>query len=82
MAERFTEFQPDEIEGIYNEFRAKMLADIFAVFGARPQPRRALAYRGGQFVSLPIDDNGNVIEPPPRCPKCGPFLLCHEHMPF
>lgn len=39
----------------------------------------ALAYRSGQFVSLPIDDNGNVVEPSPRCPHCGPILCCPKH---
>ena len=48
---------------------------------AKPRPT-VLAYRGGQFVSLPIDDVGNVIEPAPKCPNCGPVLWCSKHSPF
>lgn len=40
----------------------------------------ALRYVGGRFESVEIDDNGLIIEPPRRCPKCGPVLLCAEHM--
>lgn len=64
------------------QIASRIEADMVEAFGAKPLPRTTLAYRSGQFVSLPIDDNGKVIEPPARCPKCGPVLLCPDHMPI
>lgn len=67
---------------LIQHFQDKIAANMLAAFGAKSQPRTALAYRGGQFVSLTIDDNGNVIEPPTQCPHCGPILLCPRHAAF
>ncbi len=44
------------------------------------RPQTALRYRWGRFESVELDDAGNVIEPPRPCYKCGPVLLCAEHM--
>lgn len=42
------------------------------------QRETTLAYRGGAFVSLEIDDAGNIIDP---CQKCGTWgLLCSDCM--
>jgi hypothetical protein len=64
------------------ELRERIERQIWEAFGFRKPRPTALAYRGGQFVVLEIDAAGNVIEPPPRCPKCGPILLCPEHSGF
>ncbi len=63
------------------ELREKMERQIWEAF-CPPARRRqtALACRGGAFVSLEVGDDGKVIEPPKPCPKCGPVLLCAEHM--
>jgi hypothetical protein len=62
------------------ELREYLERQILEAFCPPRQRPTALAYRGGAFVTLQTDAAGNVIEPPPRCPKCGPFLLCSEHM--
>ena len=36
----------------------------------------ALTFRYGRFETVPIDDNGKIIEP---CRKCGPVLACSDH---
>ena len=73
-------FSPEyaaELTAKWNE-----LAERVMLGGApKPQPT-ALAYRGDQFVSLPIDDAGNVTEPAPKCQNCGPVLWCSKHSPF
>ena len=71
----------DEAAKIMNDLVDKMMAE--AIMGP-PTPNRptVLRYVGGRFESREIDDNGEIIEPPPRCPKCGPVLLCADHMPF
>lgn len=64
---------------------AKKLEDLFmaAVLGSpKKQPQTALRVRGRSFETVELDDDGNVIEPPPRCWKCGPVLLCSEHFVF
>jgi len=53
----------------------RLVAKAFGV--PTKQPQKAIAYRGGGFVSLDLDDAGNVIEP---CRKCGPVLLCSDCM--
>lgn len=61
------------------EARERLERQILETFGFPKLRPTALAYRGGRFVTLDIDAAGNVIEPPPRCQKCGPFLLCSDH---
>ncbi len=55
---------------------------ISETIGGPPKVNKltALRYAGGRFESVEIDDNGLIIEPPPRCWKCGPVLVCAEHM--
>ncbi len=57
----------------------KIEADLFdTICGGYRKPRdRCLALHRGEFISVEIDDAGNPIMP---CPKCGPVLLCAEHM--
>ena len=44
------------------------------------QHQTALRYRFGRFESVHIDPNTNqVIEPPARCPRCGPVIACSRH---
>lgn len=77
----FTEFPPNKLGRVFNDMRARLEADLYAAFGVRKQRPTALAYRNGAFVTLEIDDAGNVIEPPPKCPHCGPILWCPKHSP-
>jgi ribosomal protein S27AE len=64
------------------ELRERMERQIMEVmFGTLPAQRpTALALRSGRIVTLELDAAGKVIEPPAKCPKCGPVLLCSEHM--
>ena len=72
---------PDPDMLLMIELRERMERQIMEMFGAvRPWRQTALAVRGGRSVALELDAAGKVIEPPPRCPKCGPVLLCSEHM--
>lgn len=58
--------------------RCKIEESIYG--GPIPNPRAtALRLRGRSFETVELDDAGNVIEPPPRCWKCGSVLLCSEH---
>lgn len=44
------------------------------------QPQTALRVTPwGSFETVQLDDVGRVIEPPPRCWKCGPVMRCSEH---
>ncbi len=61
---------------------AEMIAAI--VGPVRKQPQTALRMRGNAFETVQLDDDGNVIEPPPRCcyggalhaPNCKYWLTC------
>lgn len=64
------------------ESRERIERQIWEAFGFRRLRPTALAYRGGRFVVLEIDAADNAIEPPPRCPNCGPVLLCSKHAGF
>lgn len=72
---------PSEQAELLIELRDRIERQIMEAFCPPRSRPSALAYRGGEFVSLPIDDNGNVIEPEPRCPHCGPILWCPKHSP-
>ena len=56
----------DEAAKALNEFVDKLMAETI---GFPPKPNRltALRYVGGRFESVEIDDDGKIIEPPPRC---------------
>jgi ribosomal protein S27AE len=62
------------------ELRERMERQIWETFSPVMPPRQtALAVRDGRLVTLELDAYGKVIEPPPRCPKCGPVLFCSDH---
>ncbi len=50
---------------------AKRIEDLFmevALGGpAKKQPQRAIRLRGNGFETVDLDENGNVVEPPPPC---------------
>jgi hypothetical protein len=48
--------------------------------GPLKQKRTALRHRNGSFEVVELNDDGFVIEPAPRCPFCGPVMLCSKHM--
>lgn len=56
----------DEAVKILNGLVDKMIAEIA---GPPPKPNQltALRYVHGRFESVEIDDNGQIVEPPPRC---------------
>lgn len=75
----------EESERILQRMAQKMADDAMAVLcgsGAfhKPQPTALRLTPSGGFEVVEIRDDGSVIEPPKRCPKCGPVLLCSEHM--
>ena len=65
---------------------AKTMADEAwsALCGAnafkKPQPTALRLTASGGFEVVELRDDGSIIEPPKRCWKCGPVLLCAEHM--
>jgi len=51
-----------------------------ALTGPTRKPRQtALRARRRSFETVELDNAGNIIEPAPRCPRCGPILLCSKH---
>jgi hypothetical protein len=72
-------------EDILQMMAKKMADDMMSVLcgsGAfsKPQPTALRLTPSGRFEVVELRDDGSIIEPPKRCPKCGPILLCAEHM--
>lgn len=75
----------EDRERILQQMARKMADDVMSVLcggGAfnKPQPTALRMTPSGGFEVVELRDDGNIIEPPRRCPKCGPLLLCAEHM--
>lgn len=70
------------MQDLMEKLAKRIEADLFAAIAGPPQKRRqtALRARGNAFEVVEIDDEGNIIEPLKRCLRCGPVLLCAEHM--
>ncbi|MCK1669399.1 hypothetical protein [Bradyrhizobium sp. 153] len=67
---------------IATELAARLEAALIATMTGGPAPAQrptALRLRGRSFETVELDDAGNAIEPPPRCPRCGPIFLCSTH---
>jgi hypothetical protein len=67
------------------EYVENQIKDAFYAASRQPKRRQtALRVRGRSFESVDLDDNGKVIEPPPRCcyggalhaPNCKYWLTC------
>ena len=74
-----------ECERILQQISRKMADEAMAVLlGSnafkKPQPTALRLTPSGGFEVVELRDDGSIIEPPKRCPKCGPILLCAEHM--
>jgi hypothetical protein len=73
----------DEAAKILSGLLDKMIEEIA---GPPPKPNQltALRYVHGRFESVEIDDNGQIVEPPPPCchggvlhaPNCKFWLAC------
>ena len=64
------------------EFEAKLLAAMCCGPLGGPSIKKhqtAFTYRYGRYETVEVDDAGNIIEPPRRCPRCGPILACSDH---
>jgi hypothetical protein len=77
----------EEGERILHQLAKKMADEAMAILcgsGAfkSPRPTALRLTPGGALEVVEIDDAGEIIEPPRPCPKCGPVLLCSEHMPW
>jgi hypothetical protein len=68
----------DQIAKKMNEDMMAALCGAGAFTSPRPTALRLTPW--GSFEVVDLADDGSVIEPPKRCPKCGPLLLCAEHM--
>jgi hypothetical protein len=68
----------EEATKIMNELVDKLMAEAVG-FPPEPNKLTAITYRHGRFESVEIDNDGKIVEPPPRCFKCG-VVLCAEHM--
>lgn len=69
----------DEATKIMNEFIEKAMAEAIGL-PTTPNKPTILRFVNGRFESRELDEAGEIIEPPARCPRCGPVLLCAEHM--
>lgn len=75
----------DEAERIIQQ-AAQKLSDEAMVLLARsgafqkPQPTALRLTPSGGFEVVELRDDGSIIEPPKRCPKCGPVFACSEHI--
>jgi len=83
--EKQTLMTNEEYERITRPLVKKMADDMMAaLLGAnafqQPRPTALRLTRSGAFEVVEIADDGSIIEPPKPCPKCGPVLLCAEHM--
>lgn len=72
-------------EEILQQVAKKMADDAMAVLcgsGAfqKPRPTSLRLTPSGGLEVVELRDDGSIIEPPKRCFKCGPVLLCAEHM--
>jgi hypothetical protein len=47
--------------------------------GREPNKPTALCFRNGRFETVELDNAGNIVEPPARCPYCGPVITCGRH---
>lgn len=75
----------DELDRVVQRMAKKMADEAWSVLcgsGAfsKPQPTALRLTPSGGFETVELRDDGSIIEPPRRCPKCGPVLLCAEHM--
>ena len=73
----------EECERLVQQMAQQMADDAMAILCAsgafnKPQPT-ALRLTPSGFEVVALRDDGSIIEPPKRCPKCG-VLLCPEHM--
>jgi hypothetical protein len=68
------------MDEIARKIAERLEVDMLAAFGApKNPPQTALRLRGRAFETVRLDDDGNIIEPPKPCSRCGPFLLCAKH---
>jgi hypothetical protein len=73
-----TDIEQELAKRIEDHFRAAMMGS------PRKQPQTALRVRGNGFEAVELDDDGKIIEPPPRCcygtvlhaPNCKFWLTC------
>jgi hypothetical protein len=77
----------ESAEDILQRIAKRMADDMWNVLCGSsafksPRPTALRLTASGGFEVVEIDDNGKVIEPPKPCPKCGPVLLCSEHMTY
>lgn len=75
----------EEGERILQQLAQKMANEAMAVLlGSNafkgPQPTALRLTPSGALEVVELRDDGSIIEPPKRCPRCGPVLLCAEHM--
>lgn len=75
----------EEVDRIMRRLAKKMADDMMsALYGSgafkSPRPTALRLTPSGRIEVVELADDGSVIEPAKRCPKCGPVLLCAEHM--
>ena len=75
----------EECERIMRQLASKMADEMMlALCGSgafeSPRPTALRLTPSGAIEVVELRDDGSIIEPPKRCPKCGPVLLCTEHM--
>lgn len=75
----------EEAERILQEAASRMADDMMeALCGSgafqKPRPTALRLTPGGAFEVVELSDDGSIIEPPKPCPRCGPILLCSDHL--
>lgn len=76
----------EECERILQDLAKKMADEAMELMlgsGAfqEPRPTALRLTPSGRLEVVEIHEDGSIIEPPKPCPKCGPVLLCRDHMP-
>lgn len=74
----------EESERILQRLAQEMADEQMAILcglGAfnKSRPTALRLTPSGSFEVVELHDDGSIIEPPQRCPKCGPVLLCAQH---
>ncbi len=74
-----------EVERLLQQVAKRMADEAWALLcgsGAfvKPRPTALRLKPSGVLEVVEIHEDGSIIEPPKPCPKCGPVLLCSEHM--
>lgn len=75
----------EECEAVLQRLAQKMADDAMEILCGgtafkKPRPTALRLTPSGGFEVVELHDDSSIIEPPKRCPKCGPVFACSEHI--